>query len=78
MQDREVIFVDSLNFSTDDSMLVSGSADNVVRVWEAKLAVLLKELLGHSSQIFGVCFSPDGEKIASSANEGTILIWGLP
>lgn len=70
--------VNSLDFSPDDSMLVSGSADNIVRIWNAESALLLRELTGHSSQIFGVCFSPDGEYIASGANEGTIRIWGLP
>jgi len=70
--------VSSLDFSPDDSMVVSGSADGTVRIWDAGSATLLKELLGHSSQIFGICFSPDGENIASGANEGTILFWGLP
>jgi len=70
--------VSSLDFSPDDSMVVSGSADGTVRIWDAGSATLLKELLGHSSQIFGICFSPDGENIASGANEGTILLWGLP
>jgi WD40 repeat protein len=70
--------VNNLDFSPDDSMLVSGSADNIVRIWNVDTAALLKELTGHSSQIFGVCFSPDGEYIASGANEGTIRIWGLP
>lgn len=70
--------VNSLDFSPDDSMLVSGSADNIVRIWNVDTVALLKELTGHSSQIFGVCFSPNGEYIASGANEGTIRIWGLP
>lgn len=70
--------VSSLDFSPDDSMLVSGSADGTVRIWEAGSATLLKELLGHSSPIFGISFSPDGENIASGANEGTIILWGLP
>jgi len=59
-------------------MLVSGTTDNIVRVWDVNSASLLKELPGHTSQIFGVCFSPDGQNIASGANEGSIRIWGLP
>jgi hypothetical protein len=71
--------VNSLDFSPDDSMLVSGTADNIVRFWNVTTASILKELPGHASQILGVCFSPDGEKIASGAGiEATIRIWGLP
>ncbi len=78
IEDNQYGVMNSLDFSPDDSMLVSGSSDNIVRIWDTKSAKLLKELTGHSSQIFGVCFSPDGENIASGANEGTIRIWGLP
>jgi len=70
--------VNSIDFSPDDTLLVSGNADNIVRIWDASSASLLKELPGHTSSIFGVCFSPDGETIASGANEGSILIWGIP
>lgn len=68
----------SLDFSPDDSMLVSGTADATIRLWQVSSAELLKELSGHTSPVFGVCFSPDGKNIASGANEGSIRIWGLP
>jgi hypothetical protein len=71
--------VNSLDFSPDDSMLVSGTADSIVRIWQVSTATVLKELPGHASQVFGVCFSPDGQKIASGASvEANIRLWGLP
>lgn len=70
--------VHSLDFSPDDTLLVSGTDDNIVRIWDVFSASMLKELTGHTSQVFGVCFSPDGQYIASGANEGSIRIWGLP
>jgi WD40 repeat protein len=71
--------VNSLDFSPDDSMLVSGTADNIVRIWDVGTASVLKELPGHASQVLGVCFSPDQQRIASGAGiEATIRIWGLP
>ncbi|MCK6539604.1 MAG: serine/threonine protein kinase [Anaerolineales bacterium] len=70
--------VNSLDFSPDNSMLVSGSEDGMVRLWNTASGALIRELTGHTSQIFGVCFSPDGKFIASGANEGSIRIWGLP
>jgi WD40 repeat protein len=59
-------------------MLVSGTEDGVVRLWNTDSGSILRELTGHTSQIFGVCFSPDGKYIASGANEGSIRFWGLP
>jgi len=70
--------VNSIDFSPDDTLLVSGGADEIVRIWDVSSASLLKELPGHTSPIYGVCFSPDGETIASGANEASILIWGIP
>jgi serine/threonine protein kinase len=70
--------VNSLDFSADDALLVTGTTDNIVRIWDVASGSLLKELPGHTSPIFGVCFSPDGETIASGANEGSIRIWGIP
>ena len=78
VEDNNFGIVNSIDFSPDDSMLVTGTDDNMVRVWEVGSASILAELSGHASQVFGVCFSPDGEKIASGANEGSILFWGLP
>lgn len=70
--------VNSLDFSPDDSILVSGSEDGIIRLWDSADGSPLKDLSGHTSPIFGVCFSPDGKYIASGANEGSIRIWGLP
>jgi WD40 repeat protein len=70
--------VTSLDFSPDDSMLISGSVDNIVRIWDTGNGSLLRQLTGHTSPVFGVAFSPDGKYIASGANEGSIRVWGLP
>jgi eukaryotic-like serine/threonine-protein kinase len=71
--------IKSLDFSPDDSLVVTGTDDKIVRIWDVSSATVLRELPGHSSAISGVCFSPDGEKIASGAgNEASIRIWGLP
>lgn len=78
VDDEKIGVVNSMDFSPDDALLVSGTADNVVRIWDVGSASVIKELTGHTSQIFGVSFSPDGQNIASGANEGSILIWGIP
>jgi eukaryotic-like serine/threonine-protein kinase len=71
--------VNSLDFSPDDALLVTGTNDGIVRVWEVSSASSRKELMGHSGPVVGVCFSPDGKNIASGAkDEASIRIWGSP
>jgi eukaryotic-like serine/threonine-protein kinase len=71
--------VNSIDFSPDDSMLVTGMSDKLIRIWEVSSATVLKELQGHSDEVTGVCFSPDGHHIASGAkNDASIRIWSLP
>jgi len=81
LSQKEHLFgiVNSIDFSPDDSMVVTGTADKIVRLWDVASATVIKELQGHSDQVTGVCFSPDGHNIASGAiNEASIRIWGLP
>lgn len=70
--------VNSMDFSPDNSILVTGSADGIVRLWDTDTGALLKSLTGHTSPIFSVGFSPSGLQIVSGANEGSIYIWGIP
>jgi WD40 repeat protein len=34
-------------------------------------------LKGHSGSVYSVCFSADGQKLASGGNDKTIKIWNL-
>jgi len=57
--------ITSINFSQDDSLLVTGSLDNSVIIWgvdsnfKDKYGKMLVKLLGHNGFIRDACFSPD-------------------
>ncbi len=71
--------VESLAFSPDGSLLVSGNSfeDNLVRIWQVDNGQLLRILDGHTSGVTQLLFSPYGDIIASGSYDGQILIWGI-
>ena len=68
----------SVKFSPDDKLLITGSNDSIVRVWDLMGKRELRQLTYHVSPVFSVAMSPDGDFIVSGANEGIIRLWGLP
>jgi WD40 repeat protein len=69
--------VNSLAFSPDGELLVSGSRDQKVRVWRVMDGELLTMLEGHDAEVTSVAFSPDGRTFASGSLDGTVIVWGL-
>jgi hypothetical protein len=68
--------VTNVSFSPDRQMLVSASADKMVRLWKID-GTLLKTLKGHKSAVWSANFSPDGRAIASASADGTVILWNL-
>ena len=68
----------SIVFSPDGSVLVSGSYDRTIRLWDTATGEQLEALDGHTYSITSVAVSPDGSKIASGSFDGTVLLWAFP
>jgi WD40 repeat protein/uncharacterized caspase-like protein len=67
--------VNSLAFSPDGLMLVTGGIDSTLRVWDIKQNRQANVLEGHNYQIMGVDYSPDGKFILSESWDQTTRIW---
>jgi ribosome assembly protein 4 len=58
-----------LSFSADSRLLVSGSADSTLKVWDLKKGKLHVDLPGHADEVFAVDWSPDGQMVASGGKD---------
>jgi WD40 repeat protein len=73
----------ALGFSPNGKLLATGggapSQDGEIKVFEipsGKLVVEIKN--GHSDEVFGVCFSPDGTKLATCAADKFVKVFEIP
>ncbi len=70
--------VQSLSFSPDSQLLISGGGDNSIYIWNVEDQDMLNQLNMHNSLVSSIAFTPDGSWFASSSWDGTIRIWAAP
>ncbi len=66
--------------SSNGDRVVSSSADHTVKVWDvsANAKQCVHTFTDHADQVWGVCYNPDGDKVASVAEDKTINIFDIP
>ena len=63
--------------ATHKQRLVLGGRDGVIRLYDAESGTWQKDLSGHSAQILALAFSPDGQRLASVADNQSLRIWDI-
>ncbi|WP_413175072.1 eIF2A-related protein [Anabaena azotica] len=66
--------VNSVNFSPDNSLIASASADTTIKLWHLD-GSLMKNLSGHTDVVNSVSFSPDSKIIISASQDKTVKLW---
>lgn len=66
-----------LQFSRDNSQVLSTSFDQLIRLHGLKSGKMLKEFRGHTSYINEAAFTPDGHHILSASSDGSVKVWSL-
>lgn len=71
--------IHTVAWSTDGSMLASGSDDRIVKVWrmDQEEDDICIDLVGSGSRIWALCFSCDDSHVWSGAEDGCIYCWDI-
>ncbi|NEQ40970.1 MAG: protein kinase [Okeania sp. SIO3I5] len=69
--------VNSIAIDAQGFLLVSGSDDKIMRLWNLQTGQLLHKFLGHTAEVYGIAISADGRRVISGGDDRTILVWNL-
>ncbi|KAM0513906.1 hypothetical protein ACHAPE_007261 [Trichoderma viride] len=70
---RGAIF--SVAFSHDSKLILSGSVDSTVMLWDSTTGKCLRTFQGHGSYVQSVAFSHVSKVLASGSDDRTIKLW---
>ena len=69
--------VNAVAFSNDGRLVVSGGADNLIKLWDVATGRLIRTLAGHGDWINSVSISPDRTQLVSAGRDGTMKLWDI-
>ena len=61
----------------DSKIIISGSWDKTIKIWDIQSGTILKTLLGHDDLVWSVAISHDSKFIVSASDDNTIRIWNI-
>jgi WD40 repeat protein len=61
--------------TADGQRLVTGAADDVVRIWTLTNGVVERQLRGHAGSVTAVAAGSSGQSLASGSADGTVRLW---
>lgn len=67
----------ALAFLPNQNLLISGSADWTIKIWDLSTNQVIKTLEGHQGSIRALAVSPDGHTLVSGSTDGTVRVWDL-
>jgi ABC-type Fe3+/spermidine/putrescine transport system ATPase subunit len=70
--------VNTIQYSPDDSLLISGGADGVIGFWQTDDSTPVFKLTAHETGVQDAAISENGHILAAGGAEGTITVWAIP
>ncbi|CAH1174064.1 unnamed protein product [Phaedon cochleariae] len=75
MGSKESIY--SLAMNPSGSIIVSGSTEKALRLWDPRTCAKLFKLKGHADNVKALVVSKDGTQCLSGSSDGSIKLWNL-
>ncbi|MCC0093347.1 WD40 repeat domain-containing protein [Streptomyces flavotricini] len=75
--DGPASYVNAIACGPDGQWLATGSADNQVRLYDARTR-LLAGVFPHPGPVTSLSFHPGGRQLVTAAADGTVRLWQLP
>lgn len=69
--------VSSAGFTPNGKIVVTGSFDNTLKLWEAVTGRELRTLTGHTGQVLSLDVSRDGAYLVSGSRDNTLKLWDM-
>ena len=61
----------------DGNRLITGSENNIAKIWDIKTGTCKQILSGHADSIWSVCITSDGSKVVTGSGDKTAKIWDI-
>ncbi|KAJ3127712.1 POC1 centriolar protein A [Nowakowskiella sp. JEL0407] len=71
------VTVKAVAISPDGDRIVSGSDDQMVKIWDSKTGKEIRTLQGHTDFVNAVVVTMDGSRIISGSYDKTLAMWDL-
>ncbi|CAB0033638.1 unnamed protein product [Trichogramma brassicae] len=68
----------SLAMNPPGTMIVSGSTEKILRLWDPRTCTKLVKLRGHQDNIKALVLNKDASQCLSASSDGTIKLWSIP
>jgi hypothetical protein len=67
----------AVSLAMSDSLLASGGAWGLIRLWDMETGQEVRQLKGHQGAVLSLAFSADGKQLVSGSCDTTALVWDV-